>query len=465
MSTALAMQERQSPSRPTRLGTRRRKPMGASRSAERRAPSLDTGKQLATSDANRTVREWRLQQETEADQYRAQRKLQRRLCDTLHILWQDAAAAGDERAALAWEKQWFQVNQCQAQWVGYRADCCLSQTRPVAVPIGCNHRLCPLCAWHRSAKARAKVRTLFDRLEHPALITLTVPNTTTIRKHDLTLFRQRVRKFLAIYKRDILGGIYALETTYNRVHKTWHVHCHILADLSDQLPTKDQRVELAGQKVYAFTALKLRMEFEWLRLWGGAWGRAPRRNANYEARQGQQWTFERWVQIGRQMALKEWRDGAMREIPLSPGERASRTQWNAENRRVVDIRPVRDREGAAREVLKYITKVADFVDVPEAVEQFVPAVRSARLVQTFGTWFGVKLDTPADSDNPRDWEHLTCECGMNHWLRMGVFYAGAVEMRADGRWILKREFDHNSRGNVPRPTIRALDERERGSRE
>ncbi len=78
---SIEFEERYSPSRPFRLGTRRRKPRpavsvvpeaGASCSPERRAPSLDTEKQLATTDLTsrvedhlKTVFEWSREQRTE----------------------------------------------------------------------------------------------------------------------------------------------------------------------------------------------------------------------------------------------------------------------------------------------------------------------------------------------------------------------------------------------------------------
>src|SRR5262249_25851284 len=158
------------------------------------------------------------------------------------------------------------------------------------------------------------------------------------------------------------------------------------------------------------------------------------------------------VRLTRQMRTREFREGAWRDLPISKAEMKVRKQWNSENRRVIDIKPVRDREGAAHEVLKYITKVADFSDIAEAVEPFCDAVKGARLIQTFGSWYGVKLEVEA---NGPDWGELTCSCGVNVWKRMGVFYRRDVEMDADGRWRLKLPHDHNSRGTIPRPKIRS----------
>ena len=482
MSSAIAqleMQTRIAPSRPVRLGTRRRRaPKGAEPGASRlsgaKAPSLDTDKQLAT-----TVREWDHQQKTEGELRAEQWALHKQLNGTVHEIWQDHAAAGNTEEAMKWEKQWLRLHNCQSEWIAYRAACCQSMTTPVAVPIGCNHRLCPLCAWHRSQGARKRIKSMFDRLTHPVLITLTVPNKDTIRKHDYTLFRQRVRKFIADHKEWIHGGVYSLETTYNRREKTWHIHTHILADVCSALPAKTEKIELAGQRIYAFTAIKLKLEFDWMRLWNGRWSKKSRKKASKKnALEGDTYygeklrkgasklrseedatDFENWVRLGREMRLKEWRDGAYRTVQgVSEKVLEMRSKWNSENRRVIDLRPVTDRDGAAREVLKYITKVADFCDIKEAVEPFCNAIKGARLIQTFGSWYNVKLDVPADPENPKDdWGEMKCSCGCNEWKRMGVFYRDDVAMNKDGRWHLKWPLDYRSRGTVPRPTIRALD--------
>src|SRR5580658_4886741 len=99
---------------------------------------------------------------------------------------------------------------------------------------------------------------------------------------------------------------------------------------------------------------------------------------------------------------------------MTGAARELRTVWNRERRRVIDLRPVTDRGGAAFEVLKYLTKVADFSDVPEAVEVFANAVKGARLIQTFGTWYGAKLDTSTDFDPEKfeDWGEMKCACGV-----------------------------------------------------
>lgn len=526
--SGIVFQERVSPSRPFRLGTRRRRPhqaaglseAGASRSPERRAPSLDTGNHLATS-----VHNWMKDQETHWDKYQFRVRLWRQLCSTIHTLWQDAAAApkdeGEEtwwkayeeqnatvksdenpeydawleayvakngiptfseaylrvlylegwkkknkpvgRCAeiLRWEKQYFQLLNCEGEWVGKRAACCGEATTPVATPIGCNHRLCPLCSWRRSENAQRKMKQLFDRLTHPQFLTLTTPNLGTITKKRFHFYRKQVMKFIKSHPEMFKGGVYAIETTYNRTEKTWHIHAHVLVDATYAFPKVDQRVTFAGRNMPAFTYMKMALEFDWTRLWVKTFPKKPRKNAKKNVLDGERWEFERWTRSCFDNALKTKRGGEWMPIPgLSASEIRMRTEWNAANRRNIWIKPVDDRTKAAKEVLKYITKSADFCDLPEAVKLFYDATRGARLIQTFGSWYGVNFETDFDTRHLDDWKNPQCACGLNHWERMGIFRARDVEMSEDGRWFVKRTIDHNSRGTVPRPTIRALDRRE-----
>jgi hypothetical protein len=460
------------------------------------ALSLDTEKQLATS-----VQVWERDTRTPEDLRRSQVALQHQLIGTVHQIWQKKAAlpkddaeaqwfeayeaefaplAGEDETAralrmaewvkknkptgknsevLKWEKQFFQLRNCQSEWIGYAAACCGDRTRPIAVPIGCNHRLCPLCCWHRSQMARKRVAAMFDRLTHPAMITLTIPNLPDIRKANYTMFRDRVRKFIKEHEEWIRGGLYSLETTYNRQDATWHIHVHILADLSNPPPSKSERTMLAGVRMFSFTAIKFKLEFDWLRLWSKEWGKKVGKNASKTRLNDDARTFEEWVRAGRENRTREWSANGWQSIRgVSPAEMERRNAWNTMNRRVVDIRRVDDRKAAAFEVLKYITKTADFSDRPEAVEAFVNATRSARLLQTFGSWYGVKIDSAVefDPEHMDDWGEMKCACGLNHWERMGVFHHHDVEMDVEGRWHLKTAIKHNCRGTVARPTIRKL---------
>ena len=232
--------------------------------------------------------------------------------------------------ALGWEKQYFQLLHCQGEWIAMGASCCSSTTKPVAVPIGCNHRLCPLCNWHRSQNAQRKIRKLFDRINHPVFITLTVPNVKRISKRTFEFFRKRVRLFLAqhAYMLDEPGrpggGVYAIETTYNRKEKSWHVHAHILLSANFKLPRADERIDFAGRNMRAFDYVKLVLEFDWSRIWckdfARRWSWAPRAFSEYSelgrrnrevlrfgrSCQNERFGFEQWVRGCEENALKEW---------------------------------------------------------------------------------------------------------------------------------------------------------------
>lgn len=471
------MVKRHLPSRPYRLGSRRRRAKrtvlsegGPDAARNERPPSLDTSKQLATSVANWLKSTW-----TEADEYRLQARYHSRLCSSVFNLFQTFADEGFPESASKWSRLLTRLQNCQKEWIGYRAACgCDTESRPaLAVPIGCNVRMCPFCASHRSKNAREKIKRLFPKLKYPALLTLTIPNRETIRKHDYKLFRIRVRQFIAQHP-EVQGGIYSLETTYNRAEETWHIHCHILCDLSAPLPPKfitdaqgeqhKNTIELAGAKVYEFKARKMRYEFDWLRLWGMKWGKAARKNAAAMRRAGDDYEFDEWVKATRAHEVMRWSAARRRYVvneKLSQAELARRNAWNRENRRLVNIKPVDDRDGAAREVLKYITKGAAFSDLPIAVEQFITATHGARLVATFGNWYGVKIDEePPDPNKPEDWRQLKCTgCGVRY-KRIGCFRFEDLRLDSLGRWLLKAPLDDNSAGTVTRPTIRALEARE-----
>ena len=507
------MQVRYAPSRPYRLGTQRRRPLGAaaselgaSRSRKARPASLDTVKQLST-----TVQEWMQGQENHYDRFVQRWSLWRTLCATVYGIWQDYAAQSkvlphdgaewkwwaayeEEKAKvkagtsvgfdtfldsykkkrarrelpcdddafalvrfdwreggvgtneehvqwlyldewkrrnrpvgicakrLAWEKQYFQLLHCQAEWIGYRASCCGDKTQAVAVPIGCNHRLCPLCNWHRSEKAQRKGRQLFDRFEYPVFITLTVPNVKRITKRTYEFFRKRVRQFLAQHKELFHGGVYAVETTYNREEKSWHIHAHVLADAARALPTKGELAgPLAGRAMYAFTRIKTELEFDWTRLWVKNLGNMPRENASRVTLENDRGNFEFWARACNENRTREFRNGQWRDITWLPAaEMDRRRAWNRANRRILDIRPVNDRVKALKEVLKYITKSSDFIDLPECVIAFYEGTRGARLIQTWGSCYGIDLAVEFDTTHPEDHSKLECACGVNHWERFGV---------------------------------------------
>jgi uncharacterized protein YecT (DUF1311 family) len=320
------------------------------------------------------------------------------------------------------QKDYDRLSMCQRSWMGFKPKCC--NGRALAVPIGCNHRLCFLCNSKRAEKSRDRVRVLFDKLTHPAFLTLTVPNIPmgSLRKRVYSDFRKQVNKLRKAYSGYMKGGILAIETTFNNQpesgsYRSWHVHAHMLFDGATALPVCRCRDRITDERTgkmrlrhavkCEFVCFKRRIEFDWLCVTQGS-------------KRGERWRpadFDYWFA---RTIEGNWRDAAARD------------KWNRSNRRTVDVRRVKNRKKAAFEVLKYATKAAHFADVPAAVNEFIDATKGARMLQTFGTWYGFKFD-----DDVNTWAHLECGCGCNEFERIGVFYREGVEHDASGRALIK----------------------------
>lgn len=386
--------------RARRMTMRRIRRAGATCAAEGQrggeAASLDVVKHLAISCA-----EWLQITETKEHRRRLKCFNQIRLMRSLRWLWTEGVNP-------AREKDHARVAQCQREWLGFK---CCDSGRVMAVPIGCNHKLCPLCAAHRAEKYRARVSCLFDRLNNPWFLTLTVPNVRRLSKRTYSTLRRRVRVLLKQYEPWVAGGVYSLETTWNRKDQTWHVHVHVLLDAQFSPPARRSE----------FIRFKRQLEFDWMRITGGThWSPGD---------------FATWFSNTNFRANHEAQAAAM-------------TAWNRINRRVVDIRPVRDRRGAAFEVFKYITKVCDFVDDPFAVEGFLRGSRGVRMLQTFGTWYGFKFDAP---EGAAAGLKCTAGCTDSHWRKIGRFYRECIESLPDGTYAVRREMFEKKERTWPLP--------------
>ena len=397
-----------------------------------RAPFFDPAKRLlvnckhlATSDTNsealgreETLQE-RLERKTRHQRHRAACLHHRNvLMETLRGIalhdqadsldrWCDGSESPDKgpwRAA----RDYRRLDSCQSQWIGFKPKCCGS--RAVAVPIGCNHRLCPLCNAARLEHYRGPARRMLGEMENPTFLTLTVPNVLGLKRATFTQIRGWWKAFYRENKSLLRGGLYTIEVTYNRTEQTWHPHLHILCDW---------KFRLSGIKRKTWNLMIATLQFSWLRITSPAARKMYRRSE-----------IQRWI--------KE-RDSH------SAGDAWFTTYW-----RKVDIRAVRavngKLDGAVFEVIKYISKENKFIDLPEAVEPFLRAVRGIRVVQTFGSFYNFKIDEPApaemidystgeivESDN----SHLRCDCGKNIFVRIGVFSMRDVEQQQGGRWLIR----------------------------
>jgi hypothetical protein len=303
------------------------------------------------------------------------------------------------------------LEACQSEWIGFKPECCDSQA--VAVPIGCNHRLCPLCNAARLERYRGPARQLLEAMEYPTFLSLTVPNVEKLTRETFDEIRGWWKEFFRSNKAFLRGGLYTIEVTYNRQEKTWHPHLHIV--LNAPWPTR-------GMKRAAFLTMKRALEFSWLRITSPEVRKVYRRNE-----------YVRWNNETSQH---------------EPG-----SDWNQKYRRVVDIRPVKNNSSAVYELIKYISKTNRFVDLPDAVEMFLRSVRGVRVIQTFGSFYNFKMEVPMTKADLEALaasgistgnipvgaaSFLRCDCGKNEFHRIGVFSMSDVEMDKDGRWLIRQ---------------------------
>lgn len=319
----------------------------------------------------------------------------------------DKAEKGSKKGPWSAARDFRRLDACQSLWRVFHPTCCGG--RPVAIPIGCNHRLCPLCSVHRLEHFRGPVRELLSAMENPTFLTLTVPNVDQLTKRSFLQIRTWWKEFYRRNKSFLRGGLYSIEVTYNRTEKTWHVHLHIVYD---------SVYRVGGMKREQFNLLVAYLQFAWARI------TSPKARKAYKGSE-----IERWIKD---------RDAH------SAGD-----AWFTDYWRKVDIRRVKN-ENAVYEVIKYVSKTNRFLDLAEAVEPYLRAVRGVRVLQTFGTFYNVKIEVPVTKEDVEALaaqgiqaevtsakSFLRCGCGENKFNDLGFFTMEDVEMDADGRWCLK----------------------------
>lgn len=108
----------------------------------------------------------------------------------------------------------------------------------------CKFRLCPVCNWRRSLKMFAQVSEITNYLmvQKPSIrfifLTLTIKNPTgtelsktidlLLDKVQFIYNKSRQIKELRDFKKYLVGGLRALEITYNKDDDTYHPHIHLL---------------------------------------------------------------------------------------------------------------------------------------------------------------------------------------------------------------------------------------------
>ena len=94
-------------------------------------------------------------------------------------------------------------------------------------------------------------------------------------------------------------------------------------------------------------------------------------------------------------------------------------------------------KGTCSELLKYITKLVDFIDCPEAVGAFLQASKRRRFIRSYGTLYG--LD---HLDSDEETSRFKCpDCGCPRVKDLGVIQREFVFWDASGRTRFVPKFD------------------------
>jgi len=95
--------------------------------------------------------------------------------------------------------------------------------------------------------------------------------------------------------------------------------------------------------------------------------------------------------------------------------------------------------GTVRELIKYVTKIADLLGDPAALDEFLTAVKGSRLIRTYGTFRGISV---ADEENPSAGE---CpDCGPHAHpsvVDLGYVHPSQVSLDFNGTLRVKRPPD------------------------
>lgn len=244
---------------------------------------------------------------------------------------------------------------------------CVECQRQRIAEARCRQKWCPVCARKIAAQRAARLRIAARRLEHPAHLTLTVPNIATL---DAAALKHLRKSWTRLRHRKIWhrvrGGVACIEVTNKGAG--WHPHIHALIDC------------------------------EWLS------AAEPPPYPRITAR-----------------ALREKCQRAHRELSE---QWAAACQLDLE-RLVVWIR--RCDEGAAQEVAKYAVKGSDLLEMRDPIGPTIRALKSTRLVSTFGSLYGIRQELAEEAAADDDRPHPTaCKCGCEQWIPEAAMAAAAL---------------------------------------
>ncbi len=252
----------------------------------------------------------------------------------------------------------------------------------------CGLRLCPHCCRQRATEVAQKLQPflsskLEDSLRYMVLTDVSCADADEGRELIWAAF-MRLRRFVE-WKKKVKGCIVAFEVTYN-------AHCVC------GLRKSDHRVR--GKAWFC--------DFE----------QAPDQDSPWHPHLNVLAEGDYFPQAQLSQLWEMATDGRAKVVHVS-----------AVNNGFIDLE-----EGgtskAARELVKYITKAADLVGNPAAVEQFLDAVFGRRLLRTYGTFYGLQLDEEVQSKG-----EVCPDCGTDEWVETKLI--GPQQIAMDFKGVLR----------------------------
>lgn len=217
----------------------------------------------------------------------------------------------------------------------------------------CSQKWCPVCVRKIATQRSLKYSRAAALCKWPMFLTLTRANIGELNAHDIRDLRRRFGKFRrqVFWSKNVTGGVACIEIT--NTGRGWHPHLHCLLDC------RWLAIETPEPKPYYSRAIKA----------------------------------ERFKRAAAELERN----------------------WSACLGQLVSSVKVKRTSGAdiIKEVCKYAVKGSDLVDSPDPIGPAIWAMKSTRLVTSFGSFYGKQLVTAEEKKPP-----LACpSCdGKNVWV-------------------------------------------------
>lgn len=109
---------------------------------------------------------------------------------------------------------------------------------------------------------------------------------------------------------------------------------------------------------------------------------------------------------------------------------ALRQEWSESTRHTGQTAFIRKADaGTVRELLKYVTKLSDFVEHPVAVDNFLGAVARRRFIRTYGTFYRIPVDEDEGTDHCPDCDSdCVADVGIAHASQVVIDFKGVLRI-------------------------------------